>query len=689
MTIESSQQEHGDPRLTAYALGEMDANNRAAFERELEGDPAAQAEVEAIRAFAADVESTLAVPAEEGLDDARREALLSAAGVRRWPLRLVQAAAVLVAVGLSVVFTMRYREVQLADPDREFATLYRSKDKTLRENSFPGDIWKEESDAPEITIFNGQELHLEPSSFTPPKPAGEEPVVRLTVGEMTTAGVLSSRAGTMVYKLQLQPQAKRSGFVSEESYETLILSSWLQASKVHTSTFSIDVDTASYSNVRRFLTRGQLPPPNAVRLEEHINYFKYEYAPPEEGATAPFTTHVQVAQCPWTPEHRLARIGLKGRVVETKARPAANLVFLVDVSGSMEDEDKLPLLKTGLVRLTETLRPDDKVGIVTYAGQAGVALETTPGSHKDAILGAVQNLRAGGSTNGEAGIQVAYDMAAKAKGDATINRVILCTDGDFNVGVSETDGLVQMIEKKAKSGVYLSVLGFGTGNYKDAKMEALSNKGNGNYAYIDGQKEAQRVLVEQVNETLVPIAKDVKVQVFFNPQQVTGYRLLGYENRRLAAREFNDDTKDAGEIGAGHAATALYEIVPAGGTLPGSVDPNPFVRAMDPKKPAAVTSNAMFRLRVRWKAPDGDKSSLIEQDVIDAGHTFEKADRDFQWSASVAAYGMLLRRSPFKGQASWALVSELAQGAKGEDPHGRRAEFLGLVEKARTLHVQR
>ena len=460
----------------------------------------------------------------------------------------------------------------------------------------------------------------------------------------------------------------------------------------HTSTFSVDVDTASYTNVRRLLNAGQRPHPAAVRLEELVNYFDYDYAPPAADAKEPFAQHIQVATCPWNVKHRLVRIALKGKEIERAQRPASNLVFLVDVSGSMKSEDKLPLLQSALEMLVENLDARDRISVVTYASSATLALESTNGDQRDEILAKIRSLKAGGGTNGAGGIQLAYAEAQKHFLQEGTNRVILCTDGDFNVGVSDGPGLTRLVQEKAKGGVYLSVLGFGTGNLQDGKMEAYSNAGNGNYAYIDGLDEAKRVLVEQMEGTLITIAKDVKFQVWFNPKTVHAWRLLGYENRRLAARDFNDDSKDAGDIGAGHEVTALYELVPTGVALPDAVDPNPFLEKTNaPKDEGEVKvengplprDKALFVWRLRWKQPDGDTSELVERNVFDEGLTFEQADGDFQWAAGVTAFGMLLRHSPHRGQASWALVEELACPVRGEDPSGRRAEFLGLVAKAR------
>jgi len=462
-----------------------------------------------------------------------------------------------------------------------------------------------------------------------------------------------------------------------------------QAVKDHPlSTFSIDVDTASYANVRRFLLQeNQLPPPDAVRIEELVNYFDYDYSPPT--SDVPFASHIEVAECPWAPEHRLVRIALKGREIQTNQRPASNLVFLLDVSGSMDQPDKLPLLQAGMKLLAGQLSENDRVAIVVYAGSEGLVLPSTVGDQRATILDAIDRLNAGGSTNGGAGIELAYKVARENFIKEGVNRVILCTDGDFNVGTTSTGALERMVEEKAKSGVFLSVLGFGRGNLNDAMMETISNKGNGNYAYIDGITEARKVLVEQMGGTLITIAKDVKIQVEFNPTQAEAYRLIGYENRMLAAEDFNDDKKDAGEIGAGHTVTALYEVVPAGGKvdLPG-VDPLKY--QTEPKKTRnKERAGELLTLKLRYKQPDGDKSDLLEFPVTDGGEAFSKASPDFQFAAAVASFGMLLRGSQYQGMSSYDAVLEIAQSAKGADKYGYRAEFVQVVERAKPLGEER
>jgi Ca-activated chloride channel family protein len=488
------------------------------------------------------------------------------------------------------------------------------------------------------------------------------------------------------------------------------------------STFSIDVDTASYANVRQFLMQSNmLPPPDAVRIEELVNYFTYDYAGPGESdepvarnaammearmaaANRPFAANIEVAACPWAPKHRLVRLGIKGREVARAARPKSNLVFLVDVSGSMDDPQKLPLLVDGMRMLTQELGENDRVAIVVYASTEGLALESTRGDQQETILAALDRLSAGGSTAGGAGIQLAYKVAADNFIEGGTNRVILCTDGDFNVGVTDVEALKQLAADKAKdTGVFLTVLGFGRGNLNDELMEAVADNGNGAYHYVDNRSEARKVLVEQMTGTLVTIAKDVKIQVEFNPTQVAAYRLIGYENRVLAAEDFNNDAKDAGEIGAGHTVTALYEIVPIGEEVATTnVDElkyAPVTPAGDPPAEAgspdvddqkysadAEASSELLTLKIRYKQPDGDTSTKLEFPVTDAGLAFSKASSDFQFASSVAGFGMLLRGSPYKGDATFAGMLEIAESSVGnEDPHGYRREFTQMIAKAKQL----
>jgi Ca-activated chloride channel family protein len=466
-----------------------------------------------------------------------------------------------------------------------------------------------------------------------------------------------------------------------ERYDGVEESPYLEAARVPLSTFSIDVDTASYSNVRRFISDGSLPPRDAVRVEELINYFSYDY--PQPVGDAPFAVAAEVAECPWNPRHRLLHIGVQGRRMASEDLPPCNLVFLVDVSGSMGSNDKLPLLKQSLAVLVERLTARDRVAIVTYAGSSGLALPSTSGDSKREILDAVERLQAGGSTNGEGGIRLAYQIAEQHFSRGGINRVILATDGDFNVGVSSDQDLVRLVEEKRRTGVFLTVLGFGTGNLNDSAMEKLADKGNGNYAYIDGIDEGRKVLGSEIGATLVTIAKDVKVQVEFNPAQVAAYRLVGYENRALADRDFNDDSKDAGEIGAGHSVTALYEIVPYGQASEAATGVDP-LRYQRPATRAG-SSRELMTVKLRYKEPDGEASKLVSMSVVDRGASLESASESFRFSSAVAAFGLLLRGSQHKGSADFGAVLDLARSSLGADLDGHRAEFVSLVERARGL----
>jgi Ca-activated chloride channel family protein len=447
------------------------------------------------------------------------------------------------------------------------------------------------------------------------------------------------------------------------------------------STFSADVDTASYANTRRFLKDGQLPPKDAVRLEEFINYFHYDLPPAPAGQ--PFSITTEVGASPWNTKYDIVRIGLKAPAIDDAKVPPRNLTFLIDVSGSMFSENKLPLLKRALLLLVDQLRPEDKVAMVVYAGNSGLVLPPTSGREKAAIRNALTALEAGGSTNGAAGIELAYETAQKNFVKGGINRVILCTDGDFNVGTTSEGDLTRLIEQKREKGVFLTVLGFGMGNLKDATMEKLADRGNGNYAYIDGIEEARKVLVKEAGATLVTVAKDVKLQVEFNPTQVAGYRLVGYEKRLLKDEDFNDDKKDAGDIGAGHSVTALYEIIPAGQPVPGAK-----VDALKYTKTSTTPTNSseLMTVKIRYKQPDGKTSKLLEQPVKSAAAPLAQTTTDFRWAVAVAGFGMMLRESPNRGNLSWDQVEKLAEGSVGPDTEGYRRELLQLVKIAAKLH---
>ncbi len=467
-----------------------------------------------------------------------------------------------------------------------------------------------------------------------------------------------------------------------EDYDRIYENEFLSVLDNPLSTFSIDVDAASYSNVRRFINNSQLPPADAVRIEEMINYFTYDY--PEPDGDDPFSINMEVSDCPWNAENKLVHVGLQAKKISMENLPPSNIVFLIDVSGSMQSPNKLPLLKSAYKLLTNELRENDRVAIVVYAGAAGLVLPSTSGTDKEKIINAIEQLYAGGSTAGSAGIKLAYETAKENFIEGGNNRVILATDGDFNIGPSSDSELVRLIEEKRKEGIFLTVLGFGMGNYKDSKMEKIADKGNGNYAYIDNILEAKKVLVNEFGGTLFTIAKDVKIQVEFNPAEVKGYRLIGYENRILNKEDFNDDKKDAGELGSGHTVTALYEIIPPESDYQfPSVDDLKYQKENKPD--FDDNSGELLTIKFRYKKPDEDKSRLIvkalENDALDLDETSD----NFRFSAAVAQFGMLLRDSKFKAESSFESVQSLAKNSMGEDNFGYRLEFLQLVEKAKLL----
>ena len=504
-------------------------------------------------------------------------------------------------------------------------------------------------------------------------------------GSPESAQYAAAPAFRAAYMQAAPAELRAEGIHNTESYDHFVDNPFRRVADHPLSTFSIDVDTASYAIVRRYLNQGQLPPPGAVRVEEMINYFPYNYAPPAEGDPAPFAVHASVARCPWQKGHRLVRIALKGKEIRPDKRPLSNLVFLIDVSGSMRPPNKLPLLKQAMKLLVDRLGENDRVAVVVYASAEGLALRSTPGDQKEKILDALDRLAAGGSTNGGSGIQLAYQIARKHFIRGGVNRVILATDGDFNVGITDQSQLVRLITEEAKSGVFLSVLGFGSGNYKDSRMEKLADKGNGNYAYIDTLREGRKVLVEQMGGTLITIAKDVKIQVEFNPAKVAAYRLIGYENRMLRKEDFRDDKKDAGEIGAGHTVTALYQVVPVGvkfDDLPGARP----LKYQRPNRPSnAAKSGEMLTVWLRHKKPDGEKAAERSLTVADSQAALATAPADFRFAAAVASFGMLLRDSKYKGSYTFDAVAEMARSSQGPDPGGYRAEFVRLVEKAKSL----
>jgi len=465
-----------------------------------------------------------------------------------------------------------------------------------------------------------------------------------------------------------------------EEYDKIVENPFKDVKQNPLSTFSIDVDNASYSNVRRYINSNSLPPKGAVRIEEMINYFTYDY--PDPKGEHPFAFITELSECPWNAENKLLHIGIQGKKLNYDDYKPSNLVLLLDVSGSMDTDNKLPLLKKGMSMLLDELDDNDKISIVVYAGAAGMVLEPTPASERKKIKKALNDLQAGGSTAGGEGIQLAYKLAKEAFIPEGNNRIILATDGDFNVGNSSTSTLVELVEEKRKEGVYLTIIGLGMGNYKDGRMEQISNAGNGNYFYIDNIREAEKVFVKELRANMFTIAKDVKIQIEFNPTVAKAYRLIGYENRIMAKEDFDDDTKDAGELGAGHTVTALYEVIPAGSDT--EVNTASDLKYQETKiKENAAGSGDLMTIKFRYKPIDSETSILIEKAVPNA--TLQNTGNNFKFSAAVAAFGMQLRESEYKGETDYDLILKLAKEGKGNDPFGYRAEFIQMVETAKLL----
>jgi Ca-activated chloride channel family protein len=724
MNTDENTMDQEDALLTAYALGELPAAERAKVEARLKSDPAAARQVETVRSLATmiadDLKAEAAAAPASKLSPSQR-ARVEASGAKAAPtakplapapqgllvrFRLVAVAAgVLVVGGLSMTMTNRMEQSRelVASAPVPIDTI-RSAPPTATEappsqqarewrlagaDERPVIVLEEEvevtSGVPKGAdlgaLADGYRRDLEerkkqaPDATTRPEPtATRSGPVDTTMGRGRPTGQQTeqiadyelSSGGVGTTATNVDPTADVDApqvtthrpppptSLHENEFKSVT------GDDVR-STFSIDVDTASYSNVRRFLTRHTMPSPESVRLEEMINYFSYDYAPPT--GEDPFAAHVEVTGSPFTAGNRLVRIGLKGRELEGQ-RPPCNLVFLLDVSGSMNSPGRMPLVKEGLKALVEQLTERDRVSIVVYSGASGLVLPATSGDQKGEVLDALNRLSAGGSTNAGAGIELAYNTAITSYVEGGVNRVILCTDGDFNVGIQNPTELENLIAQKAKSGVFLTVLGYECPPRGDARCEVLADRGNGNYAAIDGASEAKKVLVEQAAGTLVTIAKDVKIQVEWNPALVASYRLLGYENRVMSNAAFRDDAKDAGEIGLGHTVTALYEVVPA---------------------KDAPRGEPLVTVRLRYKQPEGDTAKELAFPATDAGLSFDAASEDTRFAAAVAGFGMLLRGSRHSGQATWALVDELAKGAITKDPGGRRAEMVRLIAKAREI----
>lgn len=691
-----------DPRLTAFALGELDGARAAQIAAAVQNDPSLAAEVAAIQATAGDLTAALASTGQPRLGSDARAAIAAAAAPKR-RLRLVPAlsAGVLAAAGVAVAVLVQAPAMTDRKPARttmikpQAASHQDSNDQRVLGESGEVVVTYNIDIAGRMIDTGGMPASgpvVEYESEDRLQAAGQT-----EIGGASAFGAIGSGGrgdGRMRREYRSAAPAELRLAARDLNHEgyTALGGNAFRATAVDggdASTFSIDVDTASYTNMRRMLLREQrMPPKEAVRIEEMLNYFRYAYAPPATASNNPFAVAAETTACPWNADHRLVRVGIQGAEIDRTERPASNLVFLIDTSGSMQSADKLQLLVQGFHHLVAGLDSRDRVAIVTYAGSAGLVLPSTSGDQHATINGALSRLRAGGSTNGGAGLSLAYATARQHFIDGGTNRVILATDGDFNVGTTSAGSLVDTVKAQAQGGIQMTVLGFGTGNLQDGRMEQLSNDGDGVYHYIDSERESQRVFGEGLTGTLVTIARDVKIQVFFNPAQVAGWRLVGYQNRRLAREDFNNDQKGAGEIGAGHQVTALYEIVPAGRAVPGHIatDPNPFVAGGAVETSAMTDPNGpMLRLRLRHKLPGADRSTLQEFDLADSGRDWLAASADTRWAAAVAGAGMRIRGEDAVAAWSWEAIRATAVDAVGSDPRGDRREFIQMIDTAMRL----
>jgi len=695
-----------DPKWTAYVLGELSEAERAEIEQELGSSALAREVVEEIRLATSMLKQEFAKEQTVALAaDQRRAIQAKAASTRVLPIFRWAAVAGSVAAGLFIVASLsvpsllRSRQAAVENTaalvppsaDKE-GTIGTEADRDVKQQAAVFNRQKlkaeiQQAQSREQLIQQAQQGQQGQQAPPPAATPTSIPVDLIQRQEAARFAMKSFGAdekavsGVPAAPAALADRLDQRQF-NTESYDYISDNPFIRVAQDPLATFSIDVDTASYANIRRFLTNNQTPPKDSVRIEEMINYFTYDY--PSPTGRHPVAAYAEVASAPWQPDHRLVRIGIKAKEIDSDKRPPSNLVFLIDVSRSMATPEKLPMLKNAMKLMVEKLGEGDHVAIVTYAGASGVHLRSTSGDRKDVINAAIDNLNSGGSTNGGAGIVLAYDTATSNFIRGGTNRVILATDGDFNVGVTNQGDLIRLIEDKAKSRVFLSVLGFGMGNYKDSTLEKLADKGNGNYAYIDTMNEARKVLVEEMNGTLLTVAKDVKIQVEFNPAAVNAYRLIGYENRALRHEDFNDDRKDAGDMGAGQSVTALFEVVPRGIEIEAaSVDR---LRYQQLEKSARRdASGEMLNVRIRYKQPDSDTSQSVETPVVDRGTAYNNAGSDFRFAAAVASFGMILRESPYKGESTLDAVIDMAERSRGADRNGYRDEFIQLVRKARLL----
>lgn len=681
-----------DEQLTAYALGEVTEQEAKDIEQQL--DLEAQQEVQELQELASLLSAEFQSENKESLSESRRQALFKKSKAKppskrakkalaitprpRKHLYFSAAAAVLLSIGAVSWFSNKKepkKRLSIALATQGEADLAPA----VKKGQFPrGHVRKYHPEEAVIKRIALKQPH--PMSKTPALP-GKFAQLEKQQAFLRISHNQQKQAPLTLSPMPMDPSDRVEPRPSD--YQQQPENKFIAVSEDPLSTFSVDVDTASYANVRRFLKRSTQVPPSAIRIEEMVNYFHYDYAPPSDDK--PFLAHLEVSQCPWNLKNRLVRVGIKGKVIEKEKRPPSNLVFLIDVSGSMGYGNKLPLLIRGMKMMVNQLGENDRVAIVVYASASGLVLPSTSCDKKAKILNSLSRLRAGGSTNGGAGIQLAYQTAVANFIEGGTNRVILATDGDFNVGLTNQGGLVQFAQEKAKSGVFLTVLGFGM-NHRDSLLEQIANKGNGHYAVIDNFAEAKKVLVDELSGTLVTIAKDVKLQLEFNPNQVKSYRLIGYENRVLAHRDFNDDKKDAGEIGAGHTVTALYEIVPGKSAQNKNPGVDPLKYQEKNKLSKAASNDELLTLKIRYKKPSESVSQLLTFPVADSQKKYSEASNEFKFAASVAAFGMILRKSKHKGVASLALVKELASEGKGPDKNGYRAGFLTMIDQAMKIY---
>ncbi|MBT3983488.1 MAG: VWA domain-containing protein [Bacteriovoracaceae bacterium] len=672
-----------DPKLTAFALGELSGPEAKEIEMQVNKSEKLQKEVEEIKKTALFFSEGLSQEKTPEIDSNISD-LLQKEGEKKFSLRKWFKLP-MIKFGLPVAFAVSFILINLKNMETPTTRLDNLTDGVFGKQDQKGSApayRKRQANSPSANY----DMALKKESTS--KVASGRIAPHRSKAKMKMAMKRNFQQKPMILaQEEVMPSAR---FIpstpptefNTESYDFVKNNDFIKVLDSPLSTFSIDVDTASYSNMRRFIGNGTLPIKDSVRVEEFINYFSYNYkAPPTD---RPFSTNLEVASSPWHRGYKLVRVGLKGKIFDSATRPSSNIVFLLDVSGSMSGHKKLPLLTEAIKSMIRKLGEKDTISIVVYAGASGLVLPPTKASNKLEIIKALNNLKAGGSTNGGAGIELAYKTARENFVEGGINRVILATDGDFNVGTTSRGSLVRLIQDKAKSNIFLSVLGLGMGNYKDSTLEELADKGNGNYAYLDTLNEAKKVLGDGLNGTLITIAKDVKIQVEFNPTKVQAYRLVGYANRKLEDRDFNDDTKDAGEIGAGHTVTAFYEIVPTNVKmdLP-SVDKLKYQKTS--KKVESSFTDELLTLKVRYKEPTGSKSKLLSVALKDSDTKFEKASDDFRFATAVASYAMILRDNPHIGDMTLKEVIDIGKSAKGADNFGHRIEFLELAGLAREI----